>query len=96
MAMQKPQNPDDWQERYLIPDSKGRVCLGKSAKGVVRYKLLEKDGQIILSPEVAIPASEAWLYKNKQALEAVKQGLQQSADGKTKRRSSFAKYVDEK
>lgn len=84
------------QERYLKPDAKGRIQLGKVAKDVVRYQIIEEsDGKIILLPEVAIPASEAWLYKNKKALEAVKTGLEQSASGKIKRRGSFKKYIDE-
>lgn len=84
------------QERYLKPDSKGRIQLGNRTKNIVRYRVIEEnDGKIILLPEVAIPADEVWLYKNKEALEAVKQGLEQSALGKTKKRGSFAKYVHE-
>lgn len=82
------------QERYLKPDAKGRIQLGSRTKNIVRYKVIEEnDGKIILLPEVAIPADEVWLYKNKEALEAVKQGLEQSASGQTKKRGSFAKYV---
>lgn len=84
------------QEKYLKPDSKGRIQLGKLAKNIVRYQVIEEnDGRLILLPEIAIPASEVWLYKNKEALEAVKQGLEQSASGKIKKRGSFAKYVSE-
>lgn len=84
------------QERYLKPDSKGRIQLGRSAKNIVRYQVIEEsDGKIILLPEVAIPANEVWLYKNKEAFEAVKEGLAQSASGATKKRGSFAKYVSE-
>ncbi len=84
------------QEKYLKPDSKGRIQLGRRTKNIVRYQIIEEDdGKIILLPEVAIPAKEVWLYKNKEALEAVKQGLEQSALGKTKKRGSFAKYAEE-
>lgn len=84
------------QERYLKPDAKGRIQLGKSAKDIIRYHVIEEDdGKIILMPEVAIPANEAWLYKNKEALEAVKIGLQQSSEGKLKKRDSFKKYIEE-
>lgn len=84
------------QEKYLKPDSKGRIQLGRRTKGIVRYEIIEEEnGRIILLPEVAIPVSEAWLYKNKEALEAVKTGLEQSANGQIKKRGSFAKYVDE-
>lgn len=84
------------QERYLKPDAKGRIQLGNRTKNIVRYRIIEEnDGKIILLPEVAIPANEVWLYKNKEALETVKEGLEQSASGKTKKRGSFAKYVQE-
>lgn len=84
------------QERYLKPDSKGRIQLGRRTKNIVRYQVIEEtDGRIVLLPEIAIPANEVWLYKNKEALEAVKEGLEQSASGKIKKRGSFAKYVSE-
>ena len=84
------------QEKYLKPDSKGRIQLGKRAKNIVRYQIIEEsDGRIVLLPEIAIPANEVWLYKNEEALEAVKKGLEQSASGKTKKRGSFAKYTKE-
>lgn len=83
-------------EKYLKPDSKGRIQLGKLAKNIVRYKVIEEnDGKIILLPEVAIPMSEVWLYKNADSLKAVKEGLYQSAKGETKTRGSFRKYVEE-
>lgn len=83
------------QERYLKPDSKGRIQLGKRAKNIIRYQIIEEnDGRIVLLPEIAIPANEVWLYKNKEALEAVKEGLEQSSSGKTKKRGSFAKYLE--
>ena len=31
---------------------------------------------------VEIPASEAWLYKNKEALEMVKNGIKDASEGK--------------
>ncbi len=34
-----------------------------------------------------IPASEAWLYKNKKALESVQRGLNQAVQGKIKKLS---------
>ena len=84
------------QEKYLKPDSKGRIQLGKCTKNIVRYQVIEEtDGRIVLLPEIAIAANEVWLYKNKEALEAVKKGLEQSASGKTKKRGSFKKYTEE-
>lgn len=43
----------------------------------------------------SIPASEAWLYRNPKALDAVRKGLQDSAEGKTIYLGSFAAYADE-
>jgi hypothetical protein len=34
-----------------------------------------------------------WLYENPQALASVKQGLRESAEGKSVYRGSFAKYA---
>jgi hypothetical protein len=42
-----------------------------------------------------VPASEAWLFENPQALASVKQGLKESAEGKRISRSSFAKHAKE-
>jgi hypothetical protein len=85
-------------EKYVRPDSKGRITLGKLAQGVVQYKVQqEPDGKIVLFPEIAIPADEMWLYENKEALNAVLEGLAQSMSGKTKplRLKSFAQYIDD-
>jgi len=84
------------QEKYLKPDSKGRILLGKRAKGISSYKIIEeKDGCIVLIPQVEIPAREAWLYQNREALEAVKKGLEDSASGKVRSRGSFAQYIND-
>lgn len=77
----------------LRPDAKGRITLGKLAEGVSSYRARrQKDGKIVLEPFVEIPAEEQWLYKNEEALKAVKQGL---ADAKAGRltRMSFKKYL---
>ncbi|MGH9364790.1 MAG: hypothetical protein ACRD1B_05935 [Thermoanaerobaculia bacterium] len=42
----------------------------------------------------SIPASEAWLFRNKAALDAVRRGLQEMAGGKTVPAGSFARYAD--
>jgi hypothetical protein len=47
-----------------------------------------------LKPQTEIPANEAWLYKNKEALNKVKKGLEDSALGKVESRGSFAQYID--
>lgn len=71
-------------ERNLKVDQKKRITLGKlAAEEVSSYDVEVKDnGVIVLYPKVEIPAEELWLFKNKEALNAVKEGLRQSAVGK--------------
>jgi hypothetical protein len=65
------------------PDAKGRIALGALAKGISSFKVhQEKDGRVVLEPFTEIPLREQWLYKNPQALEAVRQGLKDSAAGR--------------
>jgi hypothetical protein len=80
----------------LRPDSKGRITLGKFARGVSSFRARRTDdGNIILEPFTEIPVREAWLFGNTAALDAVKAGLAQAAEGKTRSRGSFAQFVDE-
>ena len=72
-------------ERNLKVDAKKRITLGKLAsEDVSSYDaVVQEDGVIVLYPKVEIPAQEVWLFKNKEALASVKQGLEDSAAGKT-------------
>jgi len=83
-------------EKILRPDSKGRITLGNLAKGVSGFKYeINDDGCIVLKPQIEISANEAWLYKNKEALDKVRKGLEDSATGRVKSRGSFAQYTDD-
>ena len=68
----------------IKPDAKKRIILSKACKSEdVTYHIYCNDlGQIILDPQVSIPASEAWLYKNAEAREAVFTGLKEASEGK--------------
>lgn len=78
-------------------DSKKRITLKKIKSEIRQYKIyVNTAGQIILDPQVMIPASEAWLFKNKKALAAVRKGLEESAAGKVVERKSMAKHADDK
>jgi len=82
-------------DQTVRPDAKGRVALGAYAKGVSSYRIRqEKDGRLILEPYAEIPAREAWLYKNKKALESVRQGLRDAKAGKVHDLGDFTKYID--
>jgi hypothetical protein len=79
----------------LRPDSKGRITLGKLAEGISSYIVYKENNRIILEPNVEIPAEEAWLFRNKEALSQVKKGLQDSAAGRVKSRGDFTQFVDD-
>jgi hypothetical protein len=74
------------------PDSKNRIVLPAALvqEGII-YHIYHNDiGQILLDPQVTIPASELWLFENKDALASVDRGMLESV---RINRGSFAKYV---
>jgi hypothetical protein len=73
--------------RSVKPDAKKRVVLPKALveEGVTYHIYTNKFGQIVLDPQVTIPASEVWLFKNPGALASVKRGLADAAQGKVSR-----------
>ena len=77
------------------PDYKKRVVLPAILvqKGVTYHIYHNRMGQIILDPQVTIPASELWLFENKEALASVDKGMAESMNGQVINRGSFAKYV---
>jgi hypothetical protein len=66
------------------PDAKRRVVLQKVQvqEGVSYHIYSNSIGQILLDPQVTIPASEAWLFNNPKALASVRRGLSDAAKGK--------------
>jgi hypothetical protein len=82
-------------ESVLRPDSKGRIALGELAKGVSSFHVSVEGDRIILEPYAEILAREKWLFEKPEALASVKRGLADAAAGRTKRRGSFAKHVDD-
>ena len=79
---------------FAQPDAKKRLSLGEALQGATAYNIYRNPlGQLILDPVMTVPVSETWLYENAQALGSVKQGLRESAEGKSTYRGSFAKYA---
>ena len=79
---------------FARPDAKKRLSLGEALHDTTAYNIYRNPlGQLILDPVKTIPASEMWLYENAQALASVKQGLRETAEGKSVYRGSFAKYA---
>lgn len=63
-------------------DNRGRVSLGQAyANQLVIVQTLD-DGEIRVIPAQAVPAREAWLWKNPKALGKVLEGLEQAKAGK--------------
>jgi len=66
------------------PDAKKRVVLTKIPvlEGVTYHIYRNSLGQIVLDPQVTIPASEVWLFNNPDALASVRRGLSDAAQGR--------------
>jgi len=79
---------------FAQPDAKKRLSLGEALREATAFNIYRNPlGQLILDPVQTVPASEMWLYENAQALASVKQGLRESAEGKSVSRGSFAKFA---
>ncbi len=68
----------------IKPDAKRRVLLQgiQIQEGVCYHIYKNSIGQIILDPQVTIPASEIWLFNNPEAISSVMRGLVDAAQGK--------------
>lgn len=71
-------------------DSKKRITLGtiwfdKTVQPIKSFQVYQnKDGDILLRPEVSIPAREAWVYENPKVFDSLRKGIQDAAAGKGK------------
>lgn len=84
--------------RDVRPDGRGRIALGRALKDLEDATFIvyrDDSGRIVLDPQVSIPASEAWLYRNKSALASLRRGLAEAAAGKTRVIGSFAAHADD-
>lgn len=68
------------------PDSRKRVVLPKILvrEGITYHIYHNRIGQIVLDPQVTIPASELWLFNNPKAIASVRQGLDDATHGRVK------------
>ena len=84
--------------RDVRPDSRKRIALGRALHdlGDASFNVYrDGEGRIILDPHVSIPASEAWLFRNRKAIDSVRRGLEEAADGKAEPAGSFARFGDD-
>lgn len=80
--------------KVVKPDPRRRVVLPKTlvSEGLM-YKIYSNSmGQIMLDPQVTIPASELWLFRNKKALEMIEVGMSQKESIDL---GSFAQYIED-
>lgn len=67
-------------------DKRSRLTLGRLGAENRRFRIsVSVRGEILLQPMEEIPASELWLYRDREALESVKRGLRDSAEGRTRK-----------
>jgi hypothetical protein len=71
----------------IKPDARRRISLPKSlvGEGIMYHIYSNSVGQIILDPQVAIPASELWVFQNADVLASIKRGLADAAKGRVSR-----------
>ena len=77
------------------PDTRKRIVLPAALvqKDVIYHIFYNRLGQIRLDPQIPIPASELWVFENKDILASIDRGMAESANGQVIKRGSFAKYV---
>ena len=65
-----------------LVDGKGRLMLGSRFAG--RMVIVDESDadRVVITPAVAIPEREAWLYENPKALDLVRAGLKQASQGR--------------
>jgi hypothetical protein len=81
----------------VMPDSRKRVVLPKTVvqEGITYFIYHNSLGQIVLDPQASIPASELWVFENKDVLASIDRGIRESLNGKTINRGSFAEQVND-
>lgn len=81
------------------PDSRRRVVLPETTladKDIVYNVYTNSYGQIVLDPQVTIPASEAWIFEDKAILTSIDRGMAEANNGQLIDKGSFAKYAVDK
>jgi len=74
---------------HRIIDSKSRVTLSQTwikqdaARPVHSFKIYRNgDGDLLLRPEVTVPAREAWVYENPKILASLQRGIKDIEQGR--------------
>lgn len=60
-------------------DSKGRITLGRDFANQTVVIDDSNPNQLVIRKMVLIPAEEAWLYENREAMKSLRKGLKQAS-----------------
>jgi hypothetical protein len=82
-------------------DSKDRISLGGKLKKIISEKMdmegfqvfLGADGDILLRPTVAIPAREAWIFKDPGVIGGIRQGLDDVKHGRVVKVDNLEEFL---
>ena len=67
-------------------DERKRLTIGAALGDLNRVRILKNSrGEILLQPLADIPASDVWLYTNREASELVQKGIKEAGEGKVSR-----------
>lgn len=82
-------------------DSKHRITVGGKLQKLMMGKMkvdsyqvfVGKKGDILLRPAVSVPSSEAWVYRNPEAIGRIRQGLKEAREGKTEKVDDLESFL---
>ena len=77
----------------VAADDRGRVTLGPEMKEVKFRVGINAQRQILLTPVVAIPEHELWLWNNREATLSVQRGLEEATAG-LQAKSVFSAFAE--
>jgi len=83
-------------------DAKWRVSLGRCVKkssnklaNVDSFHIfVDREGDILLRPEVLIPSNEAWIYRNPEVIARIRKGLDEAARGETQKVEDLDEFFE--
>jgi hypothetical protein len=86
---------------HRIIDSKSRVTLSQTwlkqdaARPVQSFKVYRNgDGDLLLRPEVTVPAREAWVYENPKILASLQRGIKDIEEGRGEVVKDLGSFLD--
>lgn len=83
-----------------ILDSRGRITISEdwthnAPQKIRSFKVFQNsDGDLLLRPEVSIPAREAWIYKNPKIRASIQKGIQEAKEGKGEIIDDVKAYIE--